>query len=48
VLEEKHPDQAGPSPEVFILCENLPAFVQVDITEAHIKKRPILCPVVLV
>ena len=48
VLEEKHPDQAEPSPEAFIICENLPALVEVDITEAHIKKQPILCLVVLV
>jgi hypothetical protein len=38
VLESKHPLQAEGNPEAFIICEELPALVDVDITTEHVAK----------
>ena len=38
VLKMKHPNQANPNPDAFIQCENLPALIDVTVTESHIQK----------
>ena len=37
-LQMKHPEQTEPHPDAFILCEDLPTFNDVIITESHILK----------
>ena len=36
VLKMKHPNQANPNADAFIQCENLPALIDVTVTESHI------------
>ena len=36
VLESKHPPQAESSPEAFIVCEQLPTLVDIDVSSSHV------------
>ena len=38
VLESKHPPQAESSPEAFIVCEQLPTLVDIDVSSSHVYK----------
>ena len=38
VLQSKHPEQKTPDPDAFIVCEELPVLIDVDVTSEHILK----------
>ena len=38
VLKMKHPNQADPHPDAFIDCDDLPALIDVTVTESHVQK----------
>ena len=38
VLLSKHPDQEVPDKEAFIECEELPVFLDVDVTASHVER----------
>ena len=39
VLESKHPEQREPDPEAFIICEDLPVLIDVDVMADHMLKK---------
>ena len=38
VLQSKYPEQKTPDPDAFIVCEELPVSIDVDVTSEHILK----------
>ena len=38
MLESKHPPQVESSPEAFIVCEQLPTLVDIDVSSSHVYK----------
>ena len=38
VLQSKHPEQKTTNPDAFIVCEELPVLIDVDVTSEHILK----------
>ena len=38
VLQSKHPEQKTPDPDAFIVCEELPVLIDVDVASEHILK----------